>query len=1022
MSSPHDQPHPADTRQSDDRKHSPPAFLDLADSSARLGSNMPELSARVELKRMGHDRQRIELERQRSNQRKIFGDELHALGYEQEKDRQELLTIPADGNAGNSLPRYASAPATPPLRADSALGGGISPHVMDATLLSAAVGKAEKRKSVTYAPISSDYEAPVPMGLSGNVSSTRQISYRSAGFAKSMPASRRTSRSSEDEDLAEHLHGLSVADSGYESPLSSVPQSMGLYNGKDSLDSDGVRYVANGNGNGYSAGMLLDQQLEKEMNNAISHLPTADDEKYAMNKNQLSSKLSTSSAALDLAPLSQTPPRGSFIRMPDSREKASEWPQFPAAQRNDGPRRTATTPQIGVQTVLSASATPFAQQTPVTSRRSSPLGIQTSNLRPEILMKKGPVTPQSAEAHNLARLSGRRDSSISPSDGSGPLSRRSPSQYESPGGYGGSALENAMQAQFSVDSVYLNGQGSENGRFANYIDSNRATPAGSTAGSTALYQHGNRYGLNANARFNGHDHKLNGFAGPKHRRHDADPSAVNRFAGTQLEDLQGQIAHLCKDQHGCRYLQKKLEEGQAEHRDMIFRETFSHFAELMVDPFGNYLCQKLLEYSTDEQRNMICESVAQDLVSISLNMHGTRAVQKMIDFLTTQRQADLRCNVQIHSIIVALSLHVVVLIKDLNGNHVIQKCLNKLAPEDNQFIYNAVAANCVEVATHRHGCCVLQRCIDHASENQRVQLVNEITFNALTLVQDPYGNYVVQYILDLNDNRFSDAVIRQFTGNVCALSVQKFSSNVIEKCIRVAEHNTRKMLIEELLNRTRLEKLLRDSFGNYCVQTALDYADPAQRAMLVEGIRPILPLIRNTPYGKRIQSKLQREQMEQAHTNGIQYGGNGYANQPHQQQMMNMNMGNQGLSPGHGHHHHPGMNRHVSQPNLRQASQMSEMYDPRASMYAMQQQNGGRMHAQHQMHGQQMHHGMQRQGIDSYVLQQGAQHGMPAANGYNNVGGFANGMPVASFGNNMPLTGAINDPYQQHTAYATYGM
>ena len=40
---------------------------------------------------------------------------------------------------------------------------------------------------------------------------------------------------------------------------------------------------------------------------------------------------------------------------------------------------------------------------------------------------------------------------------------------------------------------------------------------------------------------------------------------------------------------------------------------------------------------------------------------------------------------------------------------------------------------------------------------------------------------VVQYILDLNDNRFSDAVIRQFSGNVCALSVQKFSSNVIEK-------------------------------------------------------------------------------------------------------------------------------------------------------------------------------------------------------------------------------------------------
>ena len=51
----------------------------------------------------------------------------------------------------------------------------------------------------------------------------------------------------------------------------------------------------------------------------------------------------------------------------------------------------------------------------------------------------------------------------------------------------------------------------------------------------------------------------------------------------------------------------------------------------------------------------------------------------------------------------------------------------------------------------------------------------------LFLTDMPDLTQVVQYILDLNDNRFSDAVIRQFIGNVCALSVQKFSSNVIEK-------------------------------------------------------------------------------------------------------------------------------------------------------------------------------------------------------------------------------------------------
>ncbi|EST09457.1 Pumilio RNA-binding repeat [Kalmanozyma brasiliensis GHG001] len=334
-------------------------------------------------------------------------------------------------------------------------------------------------------------------------------------------------------------------------------------------------------------------------------------------------------------------------------------------------------------------------------------------------------------------------------------------------------------------------------------------------------------------------------------------------ATTQLEDLQGDIFALCKDQHGCRFLQKKLEETNPAHRDMIFSETFTHFAELMTDPFGNYLCQKMLEFCTDEQRDLIVELVAPELVTISLNMHGTRAVQKMIDFLSTPRQ--------IHAIIVALSMNVVTLIKDLNGNHVVQKCLNRLNAEDNQFIYNAVAAHCVEVATHRHGCCVLQRCIDHASEAQRVQLVAEITYNALTLVQDPFGNYVVQYVLDLSIPRFTDAVVRQFVGNVCLLSVQKFSSNVIEKCIRVSEPGVRKQLIEELLNRTRLEKLLRDSFANYVVQTSLDYADPVQRMRLVECIKPILPVIRNTPYGKRIQSKLQRDNLDLGPPNGVPY-------------------------------------------------------------------------------------------------------------------------------------------------------
>ncbi|KAL7313825.1 hypothetical protein PS15m_007515 [Mucor circinelloides] len=327
----------------------------------------------------------------------------------------------------------------------------------------------------------------------------------------------------------------------------------------------------------------------------------------------------------------------------------------------------------------------------------------------------------------------------------------------------------------------------------------------------------------------------------------------DRFADAKIEDFIGKLYELCKDQNGCRFLQKKIEEKENgdKYLEIVFDEIHPHFTELMTDPFGNYLCQKMLEKCNHEQRTVIVETVAPELVKIALNMHGTRAVQKLIEYLSTPGQIKI--------VITALAPSVVTLIKDLNGNHVIQKCLHRLSSGNNQFIYDAVCDHCIEVASHKHGCCVLQRCFDHATSAQKDQLVEEIARHALPLVQNPFGNYVVQYVLELGVSRYSESVIQQFVNHVCTLSVQKFSSNVIENCIRTAEPPTRRLLIAELVNQSAMEKLLHDSFANYVVQTSLDFADEDQRAELVECIRPLLPTIRTTPYGKRIHSKIFRD-------------------------------------------------------------------------------------------------------------------------------------------------------------------
>ncbi len=46
---------------------------------------------------------------------------------------------------------------------------------------------------------------------------------------------------------------------------------------------------------------------------------------------------------------------------------------------------------------------------------------------------------------------------------------------------------------------------------------------------------------------------------------------------------------LAKDQGGCRFLQKKIDETNLEIRDQIFNYTIDYIMDIMNDPFGNYL-------------------------------------------------------------------------------------------------------------------------------------------------------------------------------------------------------------------------------------------------------------------------------------------------------------------------------------------------------------------------------------------------------------------------------------------------
>merc|ERR1711920_732613 len=104
----------------------------------------------------------------------------------------------------------------------------------------------------------------------------------------------------------------------------------------------------------------------------------------------------------------------------------------------------------------------------------------------------------------------------------------------------------------------------------------------------------------------------------------------------------------------------------------------------------------------------------------------------------------------------------------------------------------------------------------------------------MKLMQDPYGNYVVQYVLDSCTPEEAAGVIAKPLGSILELSVQKFSSNVIEKCLEQAPTDIKAKYIDEIMHCPKLNKMLQDQFANYVVQRALSVCDEDQGIKLVE--------------------------------------------------------------------------------------------------------------------------------------------------------------------------------------------
>lgn len=147
--------------------------------------------------------------------------------------------------------------------------------------------------------------------------------------------------------------------------------------------------------------------------------------------------------------------------------------------------------------------------------------------------------------------------------------------------------------------------------------------------------------------------------------------------------------------------------------------------------------------------------------------------------------------------------------------------------------------------------------------------------------QDGFGNYCLQYVLELGQVQTNAAIMEKLCGHFADLSQQKFSSNVVEKCLKLSASElgeVQEQIVRELIDSPMLPRLLQvqlrfscandgvsvqlrsqassllsimqDPYANFVIQTALTVTNGNLHTELVEAIRPFLPSLRGTPFGK----------------------------------------------------------------------------------------------------------------------------------------------------------------------------
>ena len=97
--------------------------------------------------------------------------------------------------------------------------------------------------------------------------------------------------------------------------------------------------------------------------------------------------------------------------------------------------------------------------------------------------------------------------------------------------------------------------------------------------------------------------------------------------------------------------------------------------------------------------------------------------------------------------------------------------------------------------------------------------------NCLQLANNPYGNYLIQFILKVWKNEGIGDIQNIIIENANYLVQQRYSSNVIEKCLEIFGTEKRKRLIKSMCLKGDILELIKNQYGHYVLNKTIIYIE-----------------------------------------------------------------------------------------------------------------------------------------------------------------------------------------------------